>query len=248
MADEIAGSPAGRASCRRQGVTTGHAPRSPAAAVLPAQYRHLCGAEYRPRHGGSSLRPQRNAVLRPPITGETRVIARTLCGGSTCAFAGYRAISSSDIRLYRSLLLTETQTLRTLLRRSQIIPAGTIYAWDIRWPKANCQAGFASKAAGLGRLTECCRPEPHGQRPLRPSFSTSSTSTWTKRLPRLTCRSLGVPPAALAHRFKSSPACRRHVSLSVLLGRSSIEPYGRCVLSSSAFPLGRHRLRPQGAS
>ncbi len=36
-------------------------------------------------------------------------------------------------------------------------------------------------------------PDPHGQRSLRPSFSLSSFSPWTKRRPRLTCCSDGKP-------------------------------------------------------
>ena len=52
------------------------------------------------------------------------------------------------------------------------------------------------------------RPDPHGQRSLRPSFSTSSVSMPTTRSPRLTLDSLEGTPAAFAGRLKRTP--RRH--------------------------------------
>jgi len=61
------------------------------------------------------------------------------------------------------------------------------------------------------------RPDPHGQRSLRPSFSTSSVSMPTTRSPRLTLDSLeGTPGGVCRSAQKDAPASRSR-SMAVLL-------------------------------
>ena len=94
------------------------------------------------------------------------------------------------------------------------------------------------------------RPEPHGHKSFRPSFSTSSVSMPTIRLPRLTRDSLEGTPGGACQTAQKDASVSWSRYMIVLPGRSGQEDRSRCGAgAASRFPPERtpgHVRAPSG--
>jgi hypothetical protein len=102
--------------------------------------------------------------------------------------------------------------------------------------RPSCHRNVRSSGSSAGKR----RPEPHGHKSFRPSFSTSSVSTPTMRLPRLTRDSLeGTPGGAcwLAQKDASASSARYMI---VLPHSDEHDDHSQpSAATASRFPAGR---------